>query len=90
MIESQAPIYLSVSIPNNSPTLLKLLTTTLFLGGLSLQEMTGIGAEVASCNLAAGHGSCKESEDSFSRGDSCVLGTHGQLRWCSGEEEEDL
>ena len=32
---------------------------------MSLQEMTGLGAEEASGGLAAGHGSCTEGEDSW-------------------------
>ena len=60
---------------------LKLLTTTFFLGGMSLQEMTGLGAEEPSGSIAVGHGSCTEGEDSCSRGDSCGLGTHGRLEW---------
>ena len=63
---------------------MKLLTTTFFLGGMSLQEMTGLGAEEPSGSIAAGHGSCTEGEDSCSRGDSCGLGTHGRLKWCNG------
>ena len=57
---------------------------------MSLQEMTGLGAEEPSGSLAAGHGSCTEGEDSCSRGDSCGLGTHGRLDWCNGGDEEDL
>ena len=48
---------------------------------MSLQEMTGLGAEEPSGSIAAGHGSCTEGEDSCSRGDSCGLGTHGRLEW---------
>ena len=55
---------------------------------MSLQEMTGLGAEEASGSLAAGHGSCTEGEDSCSRGDSRGLST--RLEWCNGGDEEDL
>ena len=57
---------------------------------MSLQEMTGLGAEEASGSLAIGHGSCTEREDSCSGGDSCGLGTHKWLEWCNGDDEEDL
>ena len=57
---------------------------------MSLQDLTGLGAEEPIGSLAAGHGSCTEGEDSCSRGDSCGLGTHGRLEWCNGGDEEDL
>ena len=90
MIEFQAPFYVSICEHPQYPTHLKLLTSTLFVGGMSLQEMTGLGAEEASGSLAVGHGSYTEREDSCSRGDYCGLGTHGRLEWCNDEDEEDL
>ena len=55
----------------------------LFLGGMSLQEMTG--AEEASGSLATGHGSCTEREDSCSVYWAQMDGMSG-----AGEDKEDL